>query len=169
MGCQDLYHTGGLWGCQDFLTLVDYGAVRVLSYWWTMGLSGFSHAGGLWGCQGFVILVDCWGCQSFVMLVDYGAVRVLSYWWTIGLSGVCHTGGLLGCQGFAILVDYGTLVWVATCQLCGNWTVSRKPILFDFFVTYTTTSIEMVIPVYYVVLTGMFHLLSVVIQRWFGG
>ena len=157
VGLSGFCHTGGLWGCQDFITLVDYGAVRVLSYWWTMGLSVFCHAGGLWGSQGFVILVDCW------------AVRVLSCWWTMGLSGFFHTGDLWGCHGFVILVDYGALVWVTTCQLYDNWTVSRKPILFDVFVPYTTASIEMIIPVYYVVHTCIINLLFVVIQRWVGG
>ena len=47
-------HTGGLWGGQGFVILVDYGAVRVLSYWWTVGpslVSGFCHTGGLWGSR----------------------------------------------------------------------------------------------------------------------
>ena len=128
-------HTGCLLGCQVFVTLVDYGAVRILSHWWT----------------------SCW------------AVRVLSYWWTMGLSVFCHAGGLWGSQGFVILVDFGALVWVTTCQLYGNWTVSRKPILFDVFVPYTTASVEMIIPVYYVVHACIINLLSVVIQRWVGG
>ena len=62
VGLSGFCPTGGLWGCQDFIALVDYGAVRILSHWWT----------------------SCW------------AVRVLSYWWTMGLSVFCHAGGLWG-------------------------------------------------------------------------